>query len=838
MKRLIVIFFLVPVYVFSQQQPDASRIHQRLKKLGVLTSVLYMAAHPDDENTRVITYFANDRLATTAYLSLTRGDGGQNLIGSEIRDQLGVLRTQELLAARRIDGGQQFFTRANDFGFSKSPKETFKIWGEEEILSDVVTIIRQYQPDVIITRFPPDERAGHGHHTASAMLAEKGFEAAARADQYPDQARELGPWQVKRLYTNTGRWWNTSINENTPGVVTLPVGGYSPLLGMSYTEIAAISRSQHRSQGFGSAGTRGDQPEFLEYVRGQRAEKDLFEGINTTWTRLQGGERIQPLVDKAIASFRHEAPAESVPALLQIRQEMLKLSPSVWRDRKLDEVEQLVQDCLGLYVEATANTYQSAAGQSVRTTLELVNRSSTTVSIVRIVARGLGFDSTCSVPLKNNMLVNIKTTKTIKTREFSSPYWLSEPHGIGRFTVQDPRLIGQAENPPAISVSVLYNVGGQVITITRPLIYKWTDPSRGELSRPFQVVPPVVVTLSSSVLIFPDTTSRTVNVTLVATGNGAVQGGLRLEAPTGWKITPNSIPFKLTFRGEEQVVSFRVSPSSVEETQTLKAFAVVDKAGTFDRSMQTIQYDHIPTQTLLPRAEARLVRVALKKSGSVVGYIKGAGDDIPTALRVMGYDVLELKHEEITPDNLRRLDAVVLGIRAWNTQERIKFYMPILLQYVEQGGALITQYNTPGDVDASLLAPYPLTISRDRVTEEDAAVTILKPDHRVMQTPNKITQADFAGWVQERGLYFPNPWDQRYEAILSMNDTGESPAKNGSLLVAQYGSGYFVYTGLSFFRELPEGVPGAYRLFANLVSMGKRPAAPVARKGSKRKKQK
>jgi LmbE family N-acetylglucosaminyl deacetylase len=394
MKRLIVFFFLVPVYVFSQQQPDASRIHQRLKKLGVLTSVLYMAAHPDDENTRVITYFANDRLATTAYLSLTRGDGGQNLIGSEIRDQLGVLRTQELLAARRIDGGQQFFTRANDFGFSKSPKETFKIWGEDEILSDVVKIIRQYQPDVIITRFPPDERAGHGHHTASAILAEKGFDVAARTDQYPEQVSDLGAWQVKRLYTNTGRWWNTSINEKTPGVVTLPVGGYSPLLGMSFTEIAAISRSQHRSQGFGSAGTRGDQPEYLEYVKGQRAEKDILEGINTTWTRLPGGERIQPLVEKAIANFRHEAPAESVPALLQIRQEMLKLSPSVWRDRKLDEVEQLIQDCLGLYVEATANTYQSATGQTVRTTLELVNRSSAAVSVVRIVARNLGFDTT------------------------------------------------------------------------------------------------------------------------------------------------------------------------------------------------------------------------------------------------------------------------------------------------------------------------------------------------------------------------------------------------------------------------------------------------------------
>jgi hypothetical protein len=525
-----------------------------------------------------------------------------------------------------------------------------------------------------------------------------------------------------------------------------------------------------------------------------------------------------------------------VPALLKIRQEIMQLESGTWRNRKLAEVEQLIQDCLGLYLEVTANTYQSGSGQRITASVELVNRSSAMVSINRIAASKLGFDSVFSLALKQNIPVHVKAGKVIQSKEYSSPYWLSDPHSVGRFTVQNPSLIGRAENNPAINVSITGTLGGQTFVWERPLLYKWTDPSRGELIRPFEIVPPVVVTLGNPVMIFPDTTSRIVNVTLAATGDAVMQGGLYLEVPAGWKATPASMPFKLMRRGEEQVVSFRVYPSSAEESQKIKAFAVVDKAGSFDRSLQTIQYDHIPTQTLLPRAEARVVHISLEKAGAVVGYIKGAGDDIPAALRTIGYTVIELKHEEITPDNLRRMDAVVLGIRAWNTQERLKFYMPVLLEYVQQGGTLISQYNTPGDSDPTAMAPYPLTLSRDRVTEEDAEVIILKPDHPIMLTPNRITQKDFEGWVQERGLYFPNPWDPHFEAILSMHDTDEKP-KDGSLLVARYGAGYYVYTGLSFFRELPEGVPGAYRLFANMVSLGKTTSAPVSRH-TKRKKRK
>jgi len=822
MRSTVLVFLIFSsIRVFSQhQQPDAASIKLNLKKLNVLGSVLYVAAHPDDENTRIITSMANDRLMATAYLSMTRGDGGQNLIGPEIRDLLGLIRTQELLAARRIDGGQQYFTRANDFGFSKSADETFQIWNKDEILKDVVYVFREYQPDVIITRFPPDERAGHGHHTASAILAQEAFDLANDASRYPDQVKKFGTWQVKRLYTNTGRWWNNTINENTPGITTLDVGGYSSLLGTSFSEIAATSRSQHKSQGFGSRGTRGYQPEFLEFVKGDKGEKDIFDGVNTTWSRVKGGTKIQPLVDRALKEFNTENPAASVSVLFQIRAEIAALEPGVWRTRKLKEVEQLIQDCLGLFIEVTANQYWVAPGEKVVANVELVNRSAADVIVKQMKSRELGMDSTMNLSLKSNAMVSFKDEHVLHKQTYSDPYWLREPHSTGLFTVSDASMIGKPENNPAVPVTFTISVGGQSFDVQCPVVYKWTDPVKGERSRPFEVVPPVFVNLSDKILIFNSEKPREVNVTLKSSVEGAVKGEVQLDVPTGWKVEPASMAFDFSKRNEEVVKHFLVYPSQQEQTSTIKAKVVIAGKGTYDLSVQTIAYDHIPTQTLLPKAEAKVVRLNLKKEGDVIGYIKGAGDDVPDALRNMGYEVWEMKNEEVTAENLKRVDAVVLGIRAVNTNERIGFIMPNLLEYVKNGGTMVVQYNTSGDLETDKFAPYPLTISRDRVTDEQAEVRILKPDHPLLNTPNKIAANDFDGWVQERGLYYPNKWDPQYESLLSMNDKGETP-KDGSLLVAKYGEGYYVYTGLSFFRELPEGVAGAYKLFANLVSIGK-----------------
>lgn len=835
MRYLFLLF--VPFISFSQapKQPGSAEIKLKLKKLNFLGSVLYVAAHPDDENTRAITYFANDRLAATAYLSMTRGDGGQNLVGPEIRDELGLIRTQELLAARRLDGGQQFFTRANDFGFSKSATETFSIWGKEQILSDVVRIYRQYQPDVIITRFPPDERAGHGHHTASAMLAQEAFDVAAQSTAYTDQLQAHTPWQAKRLFTNTGRWWNQSINENTPGVLTLNVGGYSTLLGTSYSEIAGISRSQHKSQGFGSRGTRGDQLEYLEFVKGEKAEKDVFENINTTWTRLKGGEKIKPLVDKALTAFDEENPANSVPALLHIRDQIAMLETSVWKERKLDEVNELIRTCLGLYIEATADHYWASPGKEIAVSIEVVNRSNMAIRLDNIVSATLGYDTTTTKLLDTNKPLIIKVKRPIQsTVTYSAPYWLQQPHSLGTFTVLDPSLIGKPELGTALKFICTLTIADRPYFLSIPIIYKLVDPVKGEINRAVEVVPPVFVNVQESVIICSTDAPREIKVVVKSATKEKTTGAVYMKVPEGWRAEPGRLAFELSKQGEEQTKTFTLYPAMTEGKFTLEAFAEVN-GNTLDRSVKIIAYDHIPTQTLLPKAEAALVKVNLKKEGSTIAYIKGAGDDVPSALRNMGYEVWEMKNEEITAENLKRVDAVVLGIRAVNTNDRLRYVINNLLEYVKNGGTMVVQYNTNFDYETDVFSPYPITLSRDRVTEEDAEVRILKPDHPLLNYPNKITTTDFAGWVQERGLYFPGKWDAAYEALLSMNDKGEN-AKEGSLLIAKYGEGKYVYTGISFFRELPEGVPGAYKLFANLVSANKALPTATEKKTKKRSK--
>lgn len=824
------LFLVVSVLGNAQNQPGASEIKLKLRKLNFLGSVLYVAAHPDDENTRAIAYLANDRLATTAYLSMTRGDGGQNLIGPEIRDLLGLIRTQELLAARRIDGGEQFFTRANDFGFSKNYKETFEIWNKDEILSDVVRVIRQFKPDVILTRFPPDERAGHGHHTASGMLAEEAFDLTNNPNLYPDQVKQFGTWQVSALYTNTGRWWNQTINENTPGILSMNVGTYNTLLGKSYSEIAAESRTQHKSQGFGSPGQRGDAMEFFEFVKGEKADKDVFEKVNTSWTKLKGGEKVKALVDKAVNEFKDENPAASIPALLQIRKEISTLENSVWRTRKLKETEQLIRDCAGLFAEATSGHYWASPGQQVAIRMEVINRSMVPITLDNIKSESLSLDSTFALPLKNNALVIFKSAKNIsQDKGYSSPYWLKEKHSQGLFTVADKNLIGKPENDPAISINMKFSVQGESISFNVPLIYKWTDPVKGELSRPFEVVPPVFVNFPQPSYVFADQTPKKVSVLLKSASATARKGNLKLDLPAGWRTEPAFFDFELKQQGEEQTFTFTVFPGQQEIDGYMNA--VVESEGKkYSNSLLTIQYDHIPIQTLLPVANAKLVRMNLKKEGSVIGYIRGAGDDIPGSLRNLGYEVWEMKNEEVTAVNLKKVDAVVLGVRALNTNERIRFIMPELLNYVKEGGTMVVQYNTSNDleIEKDKFSPYALTLSRDRVTEENSEVRILKPEHPVLNFPNKISAKDFDGWVQERGLYFPSAWGEQFDAVLSMNDKGE-PARNGSLLVAKYGEGHYVYTGLSFFRELPEGVSGAYKLFTNIVSLGK-PKKPATDK--------
>ncbi len=802
------------------QRPDAAEIQLALKKLRVLASALYVAAHPDDENTRLIAWLTDGRLADTAYLSMTRGDGGQNLIGPEIGDLLGIIRSQELLAARRIDGGRQFFTRAIDFGFSKSPEETLQLWDREQVLADTVRVFREFQPDVVITRFPATVRETHGHHTSSAWIARDAMAAAGDPNRFSEQLDRLMTWRPRRLLWNTSRFFHDKPEDFKPdGLLKIDVGAYSPLLGESYTELAARRRSMHRSQGFGSSGQRGEVLEFLAPVDGEAAPGDLFDGIDTTWERIPGGKVVGDILDRAYREFSPEDPAGIVPRLLEARAHLTALPRGRWTDTKQADLDQVIAACLGLYLEAASDAYAVTSGDAVKINLEAANRSPVAVRLRKVtIAPAVG-----DIPWEEALDGRQSYKKTIEVTlpsglQDSQPYWLREKGTLGTFRVDDPALIGLPENPPALAVLFALEVAGTPIVFEKPVVFKRTDPVHGEQYRPFEVIPAAAVEITESVFVLPPELSSHEVVVEVRAGRAGVEGAVRLETPAGWSASPASRPFRIDAKDATTTVSFDLAPPAGTSTGVIRA--VAEAAGrTYQRGIVHVAHDHIPTQVVMPMAEARVVRTDLRRRGQKIGYVQGAGDQVPAGLREIGYTVTELSVDDLARERLETFDAIVLGVRAYNTLDRIRFQQPALFDYVHAGGTLIVQYATSQGLKVEAVAPLPLSISRERVSEEGAEVRFLAPDHPALNVPNRITPADFEGWVQERGLYFAGTWDSAFTAVLSSNDAGE-PARDGGLLVARHGDGWFVYTGYSFFRQFPAGVPGAYRLFANLVALG------------------
>ncbi len=828
MKKLIIIPFLIIACFIQAQEPhqaSSAEIFQSIKKLDVLGNVLYLAAHPDDENTRFIAYCANEKLFNTGYLSLTRGDGGQNLIGTGIREELGIIRTQELLAARRTDGGQQFFTRANDFGYSKTPDETLEIWDKEKVLSDVVWVIRKFKPDVIVCRFPPDGRGGHGHHTSSALLGMEAFEMAADKTKFPEQLQFVDTWQAKRIVTNTGRWWNDKISANDSGVVAENIGVYNAVLGTSYNEMAAKSRTMHKSQGFGSTGSRGEMEEYFEHLKGEQAKKSLFEGFDASWNRVINSKTVQTLTKELIASYQMTNPEKSISKLLELKKEVLKLKDEFWRKKKIAEIDELIKQCAGLFIEAKANSFSATNGDSVEVEFEIIARSFDGLKLKRMV----NIQSTESaklaqkqeaeelnLPLQTNKPVTFKRKFLIKDLAISQPYWLAKQGTLGTYAVDDQLMIGVPENYPTIFFSMDMDLGGFELNYFVPLIYKQNDPVKGETYRPFVITPPAFLTIEKPVYVFSSYFEKEIEVVVKSQTNNKT-GEVKFSVPKGWTVSPASIKVDLTKKGEEHRIKVKVAPTKTAENGSFAASITIDDK-TYSNSLRLIEYDHIPTQTYMPEAKAQLSFIPLVKTGNKVGYVVGAGDLVPEALREIGYEVVELTESDLIPEKLKQYQAIILGIRALNTIDRVEFYMKSLLEYTYNGGNLIVQYNTSHQIKAEKFAPFPLKVGRDRVTDEFAEVRFLQPKHNILNAPNKLTAADFENWTQERGLYFPSEWDENYQAIFSMNDKGEKP-KDSSLLVAKYGKGNYIYTGISFFRQLPEGVPGSYRLLVNLISL-------------------
>jgi len=544
----------------------------------------------------------------------------------------------------------------------------------------------------------------------------------------------------------------------------------------------------------------------------------LFDGIVNNWSRVKGAEHINGIVGNLIEEYDIRRPELSIQNLVELRKELEKIEDNFWKEKKTKEIDQLIKQCLGIYIEAKANKYYATTGDSVGVDFEIVNRSKVGITLKRISTVAYKYTQSFNKELAQNKKEEIKQQFLMPDAlKVSQPYWLQKEGTLGTYNVSDQLTVGKPENDAAILYEVEIDYNGIAISYNVPLIYKWRDPVKGELNRPFVVVPPAFVNFDEETQLFSDLNEREIQLTVKATTDN-VKTQLNLTAPEGWELSNKQFDLTFSKKDEEQKVSLTIKPTANAQLGDLKA-ALTINGKSYDKALKTIEYDHIPTQVYMPKSKANLVYINIKKKGSKVGYFTGAGDVTAEALTSVGYQVDELSEADITADNLKQYDAVVLGIRAVNVNHRMPFIMPKLLKYCEDGGTLILQYNTAHRLKTDDFGPYPLKLSRDRVTEEDAEVTFLKPKHQVLNSPNKITKQDFDGWVQERGLYFPNEWDDKYDAILSWHDKGED-AKNGSLLVTEYGKGHYVYTGISFFREFPAGVPGAYRLFVNLISLG------------------
>ncbi|MDE0470860.1 MAG: LmbE family protein, partial [Ekhidna sp.] len=732
-----------------------------------------------------------------------------------IRERWGVIRTQELLAARRIDGGRQFFSRATDLGYSKNPEETFTIWDRDKVLADFVWVYRNFQPDIIITRFDSDG-ISHGHHTASAILAREAFELAGDPDAFPEQLDMVDTWQPKKIFWNTGWWWFRNPKRDTSGLISINMGKFNPLIGASYGELAAFSRSMHKSQGFGSAGTRGDQPEYLKQWSGSKTKRP-FDDIDTSWERVEGSESVEFYINKAINEFDETKPWLITEYLVLAKKELQKLANEFWKEVKSKEINELILATTGLYLSLSSEDDYYVPGDSIKIDFEAINRSDVDIELQEIKFQKWETPIEFGVKLLNNKKFTSKLNlKLSPGLEFSNPYWLVQQGTLGMYTVEDPTTIGLPENEPPLSGTIVLSIGGEELVLPVPVKFRRTDPVDGEVIQPISVGPPLILNLKENVIVFSGDKPKKVKLSAIA-GRQDVAGQIMLDLPKGWKSEPSGQSFDLTREGEEQNFSFSVTPPKEESEGFLIVKAVVD-GKTYTKGRVSIDYDHIPRQVIYPESKVRLVRLDLKRKKELLGYIEGAGDAIPQNLEQVGYKVELLRREDIEATQLSKYDAIILGVRAFNTVDWLAFKNEELFKYVENGGNLIVQYNTNRRLVTNRVAPFDLQISRDRVSVEKAPIEILAPKHPVLNSPNKIEQKDFDNWVQERGLYFPNKWSDEFTPVLSSRDPGESP-KSGGLLIAKYGKGNYVYSGYSWFRELPAGVPGAYRIFVNLIEL-------------------
>jgi len=818
MMKYLLIACLISSATFAQKN-----LLDDLKRIKNTGTVLHVAAHPDDESTHVLTWFAQQQHWETNYFACTRGDGGQNLIGDDQGIPLGLIRTQELLAARRIDGANQYFSQAFDFGFSKSTTEALSFWNKELILSNLVLVIRKMRPDIIFTRFPPDARAGHGHHSASAVLAIEAYKAAADPTKFPEQlVNGIKPWQAKRLLWNTFRFPGSSTSTIAPDQFKMEIGDYLPSIGQSTGEMAAFSRSQHKSQGFGFAVDHGKQTEYFATLAGDAPKVNLWDGVENHWPEI--GIGLENQLDQIIAQYQAEDPTASIAGLLSVRKSIMASKDAFWRAKKIKQIDAWIVQAAGIHFAATTNQGTISRGDTLSVKSEFILRSK--VGISDLSLRIAGKDTSFSGPTKAYQK-NLWAFKLTVNQIITQPYWIAETKAVGHYRVKDVAKIGQADVDPAYIMEASFMLDGQRITLAKPVQELVVDPVKGEFSQPLTVSPRSIFSINHQVVLIPtgSNASKTASITIQAMGRIG-QGNVAIQTKEGKILSTVALP-KGMKKGEKRdvLITFKESdfPKAGKFTLGIQlAYQTATGNWTDSLQMETIQYPHIPVQRYFSPVQMSVLHIDFKKTGQRIGYIKGAGDKVPEALEQMGYQVDFLGEADLKLANLQRYDAILTGVRAYNTLDYLENAYPELMKYVENGGKYVVQYNTASFLGPmkSSMAPYPLTVNRNRITREDAKPVFLKPEHVLFQKPNKITEADFDNWVQERSIYHAESTDTHYEFPIGFSDPDEGQ-QTGAIAATNYGKGQFIYTGIVFFRELPAGVPGAWRFMANMLDNGR-----------------
>lgn len=821
-KFLLINLFALNLFSTFAQQKSSAQLYEDLKAIQVLGTVLHVAAHPDDESTNVLTWFARDQHWETNYFSCTRGDGGQNLIGDEQGIALGLIRTQELLAARRLDGAHQFFSQAIDFGFSKSTDEALKIWNKELILSNLVYVIRKTRPDIMFTRFPPDSRAGHGQHSASTVLAIEAFKAAADPNRFPEQLKNgITVWQAKRLLWNTFRFPGSANSTISEDQFKFEIGNFIPALGQSTGELAGLSRSQHKSQGFGFAIDRGKTTEYFVTLGGDSPKTHIHDGINTSWSRIYQGQAIQEDIDQIIQNFKMDRPYLSVEAMINLKRKVQGISDPFWKKKKLEEINQWIIQASSIYFSANTDKGMVAKSDTLKVKHEFIVR--TPIKIDNLSFKTLKEDTTYSNKVAAYKKVN--WTKNIAVGDqISQAYWLEKIRQKGHFGNDNPEKIGQADVDPAIISTASFAILGEHFEIEKPVQELIIDPVKGELNQPIAITPKTTFSIIPNILLLPkgSKAKKSTQVVITALSNLS-PGRIRILNNENKEFGVFDMTNSL-HKGERLSIPLQFSESDLSQDGKITYSFQVEydtRKGRWTDSLelQKISYDHIPTQRYYNKVLLEVIHTNFAKKGKLIGYIKGAGDRVPEALSQMGFQVKMLNETDLKYENLKNYDAVVAGIRAYNTLEFMPNAYQDIMKYVENGGNYVVQYNTAsflGPMNAEM-APVPLKVGRTRITDETAKPEFILPEHPVFHQPNKITFDDFSEWVQERSIYNGVSEDPSVEFPLGFTDPKEASDK-GNIAFIHFGKGRFIYTGLVFFRELPAAVPGAWRLFSNLIS--------------------